>query len=259
MRIAIGLMLAVSLAACSSGEEATPEPSADEAVYEASTYTAAVDDPARPEADRERDAGRKPAELLAFAQIDIGEEVGDYIMGGGYVTRLLARAVGDDGRVYAFQPEEFIAFRSEYAAEQDTAVADYANVTPLRAPVAAPGFPEPLDTIITVMNFHDLYIPQMPEGTSANAIAALHAALKPGGTLVVVDHSAVEGTGTQTTDATHRIDRQTVIDDLTAAGFTLEAESDLYSRPDDNREVNMFEPEVRGQTDQFALRFRKAG
>src|SRR5690606_21929389 len=132
-------------------------------------------------------------------------------------------------------------------------------VTPLRAPVTAPGFPEPLVTIVTVMNFHDLYIPQMPADTSVRAIAALHGALKPCGTLVVVEHSAAERSGTQTTDATHRIDRQIVIDDLTAAGFTLEAESDLYSRPEDNRDLNVFEPAMRGQTDQFALRLRKAG
>ena len=259
MRHAINFMLAISLAACGSGEEALPGTSAEGTVHEASTYASAVDDPARPEADREREATRKPAELLAFAQIDAGEKIGDYIMGGGYMTRLLAHAVGEEGRIYAFQPEEFIAFRPDYAAEQDTAVAGYANVTPLRAPVTAPGFPEPLDTIVTVMNFHDLYIPQMPADTSVRAIAALHGALKPGGTLVVVDHSAAEGSGTQTTDATHRIDRQTVIDDLTAAGFTLEAESDLYSRPEDNRDLNVFEPAMRGQTDQFALRLRKAG
>lgn len=259
MRNAISLMLAISLAACGSNEETLPGAPAEETVYEASTYASAVDDPARPEADRARDTARKPAELLAFAQIDAGEKVGDYIMGGGYVTRLLARAVGEEGRVYAFQPEEFIAFRPDYATEQDTAVAGYENVTPLRAPVAAPGFPEPLDTVITVMNFHDLYIPQMPADTSAKAIAALHGALKPGGVLVVIDHSAAEGSGTQTTDGTHRIDRQTVIDDLTAAGFVLDAESDLYARPDDTREANVFDPAIQGQTDQFALRFRKAG
>ncbi|HEX9806445.1 MAG TPA: methyltransferase [Alteraurantiacibacter sp.] len=259
MRTTLTIALALSLAACTASEDEPLAAQEEQIAYDASAYSAAIADAARPDADKESDETRKPGELLAFAQIDEGEMVGDYIMGGGYVTRLLASAVGENGKVYAFTPEEFVAFRAEYATEQDTVVADYENVEPLRAPIAAPGFPEPLDTIITVMNLHDLYIPQMPEGTSGPAIAALYAALKPGGKLVVVDHSAAAGTGTATTDATHRIDRQTVIDDLTAAGFELEAESALYARPDDPRDANVFDPAIRGKTDQFALRFSKPG
>ncbi len=261
MRLSVSIAFALSLAACASE---APEPEATEAAYAASDYTMAINDIARPAADRERDAARKPGELLAFAQIDKGEAVGDYIMGGGYVTRLLAMAVGANGKVYAFQPDEFIAFRPEYATEQDEAVRPYADeqgapvhVFPLRGPVAAPPFPEPLDTIITVMNLHDLFIPQMPEDTSGKAIQALYDALKPGGTLVVVDHSAPDGSGTNTTGETHRIDRQAAIDALTAAGFELEEESDLYAAPDDPRTANVFDPAIQGKTDQFALRLRK--
>ena len=235
------------------GEEAAP-------AHSASDYAAALADSARPEADIARDAERKPGELLAFAGIDPGEKVGDYIMGGGYMTRLLAAAVGGEGKVYAFQPVEFIAFRPAYATEQDEAVAPYpGRVVALRAPVAEPGFPEPLDTIVTVMNLHDLFIPQMPEGTSAKAIEALFDALKPGGKLVVVDHSAASGTGTSTTGALHRIDRQAAIDALASAGFVLEDESHLYARPDDPRDKNVFDPSIRGKTDQFTLRFSKPG
>ena len=220
-------------------------------------YFDALNDTRRPQADRDRDAQRLPAEVLSFAEIAPGEVVGDYLMGGGYFTRLLAQAVGPEGKVYGFAADEFIAFRPEYASEQDTVVADYDNVFAVRSPVAAPAFPEPLDTLITVQNFHDLYIPQMPEGTGDRAVKAFHAALKPGGTLVVIDHSAPEGSGIGTTGATHRMDKQFAIDALTAAGFELEAESDLYARPDDPRTANVFDPSIRGQTDQFALRFRK--
>lgn len=261
MRVTLSLALAVSLAACAASEPEVAEPT-----YSAADYTAAVNDIARPAEDRERDAARKPGELLAFAQIDKGEVVGDYIMGGGYVTRLLAMAVGSDGKVYAFQPTEFIAFRPEYADEQDAAVAPYADETgnpvrvfPVRSPVAEPEFPEPLDTIITVQNLHDLYIDAMPEGTAETAIKALYDALKPGGTLVVVDHSAPDGSGTTTTDATHRIGKQAAIDALTAVGFVLEAESDLYAASDDPRTANVFDPSIRGRTDQFALRLSKPG
>jgi predicted methyltransferase len=263
------ILLACAAALALTGCGDTSEPAQADAAkseHSASQYRSAIADIARPEADRQQDAARKPGELLAFAQIDPGEKVGDYIMGGGYMTRLLAIAVGQDGKVYAFQPDEFIAFRPEYATEQDAAVAPYGDeqgnplrVVPLRGPVAAPPFPEPLDTIVTVMNLHDLYIGAMPEGTGAKAIAALYAALKPGGTLVVVDHSAADGTGTNDTDKLHRIDRQAALAALTAAGFVLEAESDLYRHPDDPRSANVFDPAIRGKTDQFALRLRKPG
>ena len=220
-------------------------------------YFDALADSRRPVADRDRDPVRMPAEVLSFAQIAPGEVVGDFLMGGGYFTRLLAHAVGPEGKVYGFAADEFIAFRAEYAAEQDAVVADYDNVFPVRSPVAAPAFPEPLDTLITVQNFHDLYIPQMPDGTGARAVRSFWSALKPGGTLVVIDHSAPEGSGTSTTGATHRIGKRFVIDTLTAAGFVLEEESDLYARPEDPRTANVFDPSIRGQTDQFALRFRK--
>ena len=223
----------------------------------APNYKAALADPARPAADRERDAARKPAELLAFAGVKPGQKVGDYVMGGGYLTRILAGAVGAKGRVYAFQPAEFIRFKKEYGDDQAAIDAAYANVDAVAGPFAAPAFPAPLDTIITVQNFHDLYLKPFPEGTGARASAALFAALKPGGTLVVVDHSAADGSGTTLSDSLHRIDKAAVVAALTKAGFKLEAESDLYRRADDPRTANVFDSAIRGKTDQFTLRFRK--
>ena len=263
MRTIIAAALAATmLAGCGGADDADTQ---EEAAYTARQYNSAINDIARTPADREADANRQPGELLAFAQIDKGETVGDYIMGGGYVTRLLAMAVGANGRVYAFQPEEFIEFRPEYATEQDDAVAPYADaqgnqerVIPLRASISEPGFPQgELDTIITIMNFHDLY--NMEDDTPDTALAALYAALKPGGKLVIIDHSAAEGSGTEATENLHRIDEQTVRDAVTAAGFEFEEASNLYSRPDDARDANVFDESIQGQTDQFALRFVKPG
>lgn len=254
MRLPLALPLAVSLTACIPATE----PSASSAAARPD-YVAALNDPQRPEADRERDAGRFPAELLAFAQIERGEKVGDYIMGGGYWTRILSNLVGPQGRVYAVQPDEFVAFRPAYGEEQDAAVAGRTNVVALRGPLAAPPFPEPLDTIITVQNLHDLYLGAMPEGTAPRALAALYAALKPGGTLLVVDHSAAPGAGLAAANTVHRMDRDAALAALAAAGFVLEAESDLYARPEDPRTANVFDASIRGRTDQFVLRLRKAG
>lgn len=229
----------------------TTVPSAD--------YSAAIADPARPATDRDRDAARLPATLLAFARVEPGQKVGDYVMGGGYVTRLLAAAVGPKGKVYAFQPAEFIAFKAQYGTDQAAVDAAYANVDAVGGPFAAPAFPEPLDVIITVQNFHDLYLKPFPAGTGDRASAALFAALKPDGVLVVVDHSAAAGTGTTLSDSLHRIDKAAVVAALTKAGFELEAESDLYSHPADPRTANVFDAAIRGKTDQFTLRFRKPG
>jgi predicted methyltransferase len=244
--LTLAILLAVSAAPLAAREAA-------------SDFKAALADPARPAGDRARDAARKPAELLAFAQIAPGEKVGDFVMGGGYVTRLLAAAVGPSGKVYAFQPAEFIAFKKQYGDDQAAVDAAYSNVDAVAGPFAAPAFPEPLDTIITVQNFHDLYLNPFPAGTGDKASAALFAALKPGGTLVVVDHSAAEGSGTTLSDSLHRIDEAAVVAALTGAGFKLDATSDLYKRADDPRTANVFDAGIRGKTDQFALRFRKPG
>ena len=160
-----GLVLAVALSTAAGALPATAQSPAE------ADLAAALADPHRPAADRDRDDMRFPAELLTFAQIEEGEKVGDYIMGGGYWTRILSKLVGPQGKVYAFQPDEFIAFRPAYGEEQDAAVAGRANVTPLRGPVAAPPFAEALDTIITVQNLHDLYLGAMPDGTAAKAMA----------------------------------------------------------------------------------------
>jgi predicted methyltransferase len=223
----------------------------------AEDYAAALADPKRPEADRSRDAARKPGELLAFAQVRTGQQVGDFVMGGGYFTRILAAAVGPGGKVHAFQPGEFIAFRKQYAADQEGVVAAFTNVVAVGGSISAPRFTVPLDAIVTVQNFHDMYLKPFPADFGTKGSAALFAALKPGGVLVVVDHSAAAGSGTSQADSLHRIDRQAVVEALTKTGFKLEAESALYADPADSRTTNVFSPAIRGKTDQFALRFRK--
>lgn len=239
---AIALVLAMPAASKSIGEKG---------------YAAALADPARPEAHRARDAARKPAELLAFARVKRGQKVADYIMGGGYLTHILASAVGTKGKVYAYQPLEFIAYRGEYGAEQDGVVAARSNVKPVRSLISAFALPEKADVIITVQNFHDLYLKPMPAGTPEKGIAALYAALKPGGTLVVVDHSAAAGTGSTAADTIHRIDPAFTRMTLEKAGFRYDGESSVWRTAADPLTANVFTPEIRGKTDQFAYRFRK--
>lgn len=217
----------------------------------------AVSDPVRPSEDVARDAARKPAETLAFANVKSGDEVIDFIMGGGYFTRLLAKAVGPTGRVYAYQPAEFIKFRAQYADDQKKVADAYANVTPLNNSLGALAFPEPVDIIFTAQNYHDLHLASSPPGTADLINAALFKALKPGGVLIVIDHAAVAGSGTKDTNALHRIDPATVRAEIEKAGFKFEGESTLLRNPDDPHTALVFDASIRGKTDQFVYRFRK--
>lgn len=220
-------------------------------------YAAALAAPTRPAADKTRDAARKPAELLAFARIEPGQTVVDFIMGGGYLTHVLAGAVGPRGRVFAYQPAEFVQYRAAYGTEQDAAVAPYRNVTASRVSLGAIAFPTPVDTIVTVQNYHDLHLKAMPAGMAARVDAALFKALKPGGTLVVVDHVANPGDTVANADTLHRIDPAVLRQEIEAAGFRFDGESQAWRNPSDDHAKLVFDPAVRGKTDQIAYRFVK--
>lgn len=218
---------------------------------------AALADPARPADQRARDAARHSGEILALARIKPGDKVADFLMGGGFWTRILSPAVGPKGHVYAYQAAEFISYRKEYAGEQDEAVKGYANVTPLRMGLAEVAFAEPLDAIVTVQNYHDLHLKFAPPGTAAFIAGRLFAALKPGGVLLVVDHVANPDPGFAAPDALHRIDPAAARAELESVGFKFEAESPLLRNAADPHTANVFTPEIRGKTDQFIHLYRK--
>lgn len=219
---------------------------------------AAVASPDRPPADVQRDAARKPAELLAFAGVKPGDRVADLIPGGGYFTRLFSKAVGPTGHVYAVVPTEFIklAPKSLAAAQAIPAQAGFGNVTVVSEPLAALAAPEALDVAWTSDNYHDVY-GLVGANAAAQMDAAVFKALKPGGVFIVVDHVANAGTSDASSHTLHRIDPDTVKQQALAAGFELEAESNVLRNPEDKHEVAVFAPAVRGHTDQFVFKFRK--
>lgn len=214
--------------------------------------------PPRPAADVALDTQRKPAEVLDFAGVKRGDRVLDFVMGGGFFTRALADRVGRQGRVLAYQPAEFVAYRAAYGAEQDETVAALPNATALRAPFKALALaPKSLDAIVTVQNYHDLHLAPFAADTADVVNARLFAALKPGGTLVVVDHVAATGSGLRDADTLHRIDPAAARAELERAGFVFEAESDMLLRPADPLTANVFDDAIRGRTSQFAHRYRR--
>ena len=218
---------------------------------------AALADKARPAADTARDAARKPGELLAFAEVKPGQKVADFMMGGGYFTRVLSPAVGPTGKVYAYQSAEFIKFRAAYGAEQSAVVADYKNVVPLTAPIAAAGLPDGLDLVLTVQNYHDMHLKAFPAETADTVNKEVFKALKPGGLYVIVDHAAASGAPLTVADTQHRIDEAITKKEVEAAGFKLVAEDKMLANPADPHDKLVFDPSIRGKTDQFVLKFRK--
>ena len=223
----------------------------------AANIATALADPARPAEDVARDAARKPGDLLALMNVKPGDKVADFVIGGGYFTRILSAAVGSTGHVYAYQPAEFIAYQASYGENLKKVAGAYKNVTPLDASLQTLDLPDGLDAIITVQNYHDLYLKPFPAGTAAKVDAELFKALKPGGVFLVVDHQAVAGSGTSAADSLHRIDPEAVKSDLTAAGFKLESESKLLANAADPHTASVFDASIRGKTDQFVLVFRK--
>lgn len=248
MKLLVTTALLALAAPLTAGAQTVPAPIA-----------AALADPGRPAADKERDAARHPGELLAFAGIKPGDKVADFIMGGGYFTRILAKAVGDKGHVYAYQPAEFIKFKASYADEQKAAVAGYANVTPLSDSLATVKFAEPLDAIVTVQNWHDLHLKMSPPGFAAAMAKRLYDNLKPGGVLLVVDHVAATDPGFTAPDKLHRIDPAAARAEIESAGFKFDGSLPLLANPADPHTAIVFDPSIRGKTDQFVYRFRKPG
>ena len=211
-----------------------------------SNIATAVADAARPALDKFRDERRKPAQTLAFAGIKPGMKVAELIPGNGYYTRLLSKAVGTDGKVYTFPSGEPRTPLSAALAKD----AAYGNIQYVPSPLTTLAAPEPVDVVWTSQNYHDL------RAQAATINKAVFAALKPGGVYVILDHAAKAGARNESV-ALHRIDEALVKQDVLAAGFVLDAESDLLRNPKDDRSRQVMERDLNRQTDQFLLRFRK--
>ena len=253
MRIPLSIFACTGLAIASPGVLAAPQSAA---------IDAALASPERPAADREQDERRKARSVLEFSGIESGMTVLDAFSAGGYYTELLARLVGPAGKVIAYNNPPYAKF-----AEKGIA-ARYAgdrlpNVRQVTSTIEELELaPASLDAVIFVMSYHDLYWRpadgSWPPTDPALLLAKLHAALKPGGVIVVQDHvAAAGGDTTEVVDKLHRIDPAVVKADFAKAGFTLDGESDVLAHPDDAHTIMVFDEAIRGKTDQFLFRFRK--
>ncbi len=239
---ALAAMLILMAAAGAGAERAAP-----------AFAVAAVADAGRPAADRERDANRKPAEVIAFAGVRPGMVVAELDPARGYYTRILAKAVGPKGKVLALVTKGQIA-RPGVQDELNALTAAYPNVTVLTVDYTALVLPQKVDLVWTTENYHDFH-----NGPTANIAAVnkgVYDSLKAGGIFYVEDHSAAIGAGLEATSKWHRMDEAIAKTELTAAGFKIVAESDLLRNPNDDRDSSARRPD-HFSTDRFMLRLKK--
>jgi predicted methyltransferase len=239
------------------GAAAFPNPavSADSTAL-ANAVVAAAD---RSTEDRALDAGRKPAELLAFLGVQRGWRIADLGAGGGYTAELLQRAVGNEGMVYGQNSKKVLEMFAEKAWSGRVAKPVMKSVVRLDRDFEDPFPPDVrgLDAVTLVLFYHDTVWLNVDREAMNKAVFA---ALKPGGVFLVVDHSARPGDGLQVTQTFHRIEEDVVKKEIVAAGFVLDGEADFLRNPSDTRDWNdspRAAAERRGTSDRFVLRFRK--
>jgi predicted methyltransferase len=242
-------MLSVAIAASVAAGSAVSAPPNDALPAYVSQ---AVADAGR-DADRKDDARRHGAELVAFSGVKPGDTVLELVPGGGYFTRIFSRIVGDTGHVYAAVPKPMEKYSDDTKKLPDT----YKNVEVLLQPADQLTTPKPVDVAFTSQNYHDYPDKFMGPTDPAILNKAVFAALKPGGTYIVIDHVAEAGSGLRDTEKLHRIDPTTVKQQVTAAGFEYVGESGVLRNPKDDHKATVFDDAIRGHTDQFAYKFRK--
>jgi len=209
------------------------------------------------QADALTDPSMKRAEVLGFIGVKPGDRVADIV--AGRFVRALSAAVGPKGKVFAVMPAEVVKAHPEVLGTLTKLAAqpDYANVEVSTPPINTPALPAKLDAVFIRQNYHDLHDKFMGPADVAAFNKAVFAALKPGGVYVVLDHAAAAGSGLRDTDTIHRIDPATVKAEVTAAGFKFDGESSVLANPADDHGKMVFDPAIRGHTDQFLYRFKK--
>src|SRR5246127_143698 len=238
----IGALVSLAISAASGAWAQAPD------------YEAIVAAPDRTDGDRQADQRRQPAKMLAFTGVQTGMKVLDMEANAGYSTELLARAVGPTGTVYAQDPasiiERFVKDKFDTRAQKPA----MKNVVHVIRDFDDPIPPEAtnLDMITFFFAYHD--VTYMPVDRS-KMNAKMFAALKPGGYLIIADHSAKKGDGINVAHTLHRIEEATLKQEIEAAGFKLAAEGDFLRHPEDPRDAKVFRPAV--PVDEFVLKYQK--
>ena len=221
---------------------------------------AAVASPDRSADNVKLDESRKPAEVLSFLGLRPGMRVADPFGGNFYWAEITGRAVGPTGHVTVWGPRQFYTQKTydTYQAVQAKLPNVWLRVSPFEAPDIPAG---KYDFMLINLDYHDVYwesakrgIPRMDPD---EWLKTVYAAMKPGGTVGIIDHVANPGDTRATVEKLHRIDPETVKADFKRAGFQLVATSDMLRNPADDHSLLVFDPAIRGKTDRFVFKFRK--
>lgn len=246
------LVVAFELASPAASQSAAPD-----------LYDVAVQNPARSAEDLKRDEAEHPAEVLRLAGIKPGMRVADVLAAGGYYSELLSYVVGPSGHVLLLNNEAYDHW-SNGGWEKRLDGNRLSNVEHRTVDLEHLNLPEhSLDALILIKVYHDLYWVNndpkdvWPKMDAGKVLDQLTRVLKPGGILLIEDHSAKPGTGSADAGTLHRIDEAYTVRDFQKRGFKLLAKSDILRRPDDKRELVSYTPPGLGKTDRFLLVFRK--
>jgi predicted methyltransferase len=204
----------------------------------------------------------KQAELIRFATVTAGTTVIDVYPGNGDWTRIFSDVVGPEGRVYSFVPGEVAHFKNDPVGLMRTLAQESGreNVDAVSSDVAAIAEAIPAADVVWMhLFYHDLHTPLIQaKGATADTFnRAVFASLNSGGRYIIVDHAAASGSGTTDTPSLHRIDPASVVEEVRAAGFVLDAQSDMLAKAEDMHAIKVFDPAIKGETDRFVYRFVK--
>jgi predicted methyltransferase len=220
------------------------------------SFSKALESKHRAQADRDRDAGRKPEKVMKFFGIKPGMTVLEVLSSGGYYTEVLSHRVGNKGKVIA-QNNKFIleVFDGRFANEFNNRLVDQRlpNVMHYKKEFGEFDLTNEVDVVTVVLNYHDLYSSASKE-KRMKILAQLKKALKPGGVLGLID---METNAKEHNPKLHRVNEAYVKQELTEAGFELDGEAAFLRNPNDDYSKVVFDPKVRGKTDRFVLRFKK--
>jgi len=238
----VGALVSLTLSAAPCALAQTPD------------YAAIVAAPDRTDADRQADQRRQPAKMLAFTGVQAGMKVLDMEASAGYSTELLARAVGPSGTVYAQDSaaviERFVKDKFDIRAQKPVMKNVVHVVRNFDDPI--PPDVSNLDLITFFFAYHDITYMEVDRAAMNKK---MFDGLKPGGFLIIADHSAKPGDGVNVAKTLHRIEESTLRQEIEAAGFKLVAEADFLRHPEDPRDQKVFQPTV--PNDEFVLKYQK--
>jgi len=213
----------------------------------------------RPWRDRWTDRRRKPAAVLRFSGAGAGMTVIDLLGGTGYYTELFSHLVGPDGHVYVQNNSLFLRFSKEGLEKRlDDDRLD--NVTRIDSEFADLRLPPEADLVFMGLCYHDIYVPRDDPAIMTSReefFPQIWAALKPGGRILVIDHAAEPGSGTDAAAWHHRIAEDYAVGDFEQAGYRFLGSIDTLRNPGDDYSLRIWDDAVRGKTDKFVLLFEK--